>query len=764
MQNYIKIRGAREHNLKNVDIDFPRNKFIAVTGVSGSGKSSLAFDTVYAEGQRRYVESLSAYARQFLGQRNKPKIDSISGIPPAVAIQQKGAGYNPRSTVGTLTEIYDYFRLFFARIGEVRCPNCNRVIQSQGIDKIIEKITKTGQNKEISVIAPMVRGRKGNYRRLFDRLLSEGFVSVIIDGALYSLDEDIDLDGRKKHEIGVMVDRLKITGSQSNAERVTDSVEIAVKKSGGTVEIEGISKDRDIYSTHYACPVCEISMGKIEPRNFSFNSPYGACPTCSGLGVKLEIDSSFVVPDDGLSVNEGAIVPWSSPITTRTGRWKGSARRFRFQMIEKISDELNFSMDIPFKKLPRKIKDILLYGSKKKFKFKLKSRNTAHTKVSEFEGAVTQLKRRYLQTDSEYVREKIQKSFMRDMECPECSGRRLKKESLSVFVNDKNIADIIRMPVKEAKTFMENLKLTEYNRKIGSKIVKEIISRLSFLIDVGVDYVSLDRKASTLSSGEAERIRLATQIGSSLVGVVYILDEPTIGLHARDTKRLLKSLKELQEIGNTVMVVEHDSQTIDVADYIVDLGPRAGVHGGNIVFSGTGKDFKNCTDSLTADYYNFKKEVRRPDKTRTPTGKEIALYGCSQFNLKDIDVRFKVGLFNCVTGVSGSGKSTLVEEILYKAVKNSTRGTKPVKTGGFKSIEGTDHIKRVINIDQTPIGRTPRSNPVTYTKVLTPIRELFANLPQSRARGYKKGRFSFNVKEGTCNKCSGRRLKKESLS
>ncbi|MEA3505969.1 MAG: excinuclease ABC subunit UvrA, partial [Elusimicrobiota bacterium] len=609
MHRYIKIRGAREHNLKNIDLKLPRDKFIAITGISGSGKSSLAFDTIYAEGQRRYVESLSAYARQFLGQKNKPRIDSISGIPPAVAIQQKGTGYNPRSTVGTLTEIYDYFRLLFARVGEVRCPECGRLIQSQSIDKIVGNITKSGMEREISIIAPLIRGRKGKYSRLFNRLRSEGFVTAVVDGALYSLDEEIELDGRKKHEIGVLVDRLKVTGSQSNIERITDSAEIAVKKSGGTVRVEGISSDSEIYSTHYGCPECEISIGRIEPRNFSFNSPYGACPSCSGLGIKLEIDSSLVVPDDNLSINEGAIKPWSSPITTRTGRWKNSARRYRFQMIEKISDELNFNMDKPFKELPGKIKEILLYGSKEKFKFKLKRGKTAHTKVAQFEGVVSQLKRRYLQTDSEYVREKIQSTYMREMECTECGGKRLKKESLSVFVGGKNIADIMEMPVKESKSFMEKLKLSKYNRKIGAKIIKEIISRLSFLIDVGVDYVSLDRKAATLSSGEGERIRLATQIGSSLVGVVYILDEPTIGLHARDTKRLLNSLKELQETGNTVIVVEHDSQTLDVADHITDLGPGAGVHGGNIVFSGSRKDFLKCGDSLTADYYKFKKKV-----------------------------------------------------------------------------------------------------------------------------------------------------------
>ncbi len=757
-KKYIDIRGASEHNLKGIDIKLPRNRFIVVTGVSGSGKSSLAFDTLYAEGQRRYVESLSSYARQFLGQKKKPRVDSITGIPPAVAIQQKGPGYNPRSTVGTLTEIYDYLRLLFARIGKVHCPECGRKIESQSIDEIVGQIIEKRKGRKVTVLAPVVRGRKGKYRELFDRLSSEGFVKVKIDGKKYSLEEEIDLDGRKNHNIGVVVDRLEITGSEFNEERFRDSVEIAMKKTGGTLEIETGQNDgtkKEVFSSHYACPVCEISVGKMEPRNFSFNSPYGACEDCSGLGIKLEVDPDLVVPDRNISLNKGAIVPWSDPITNRRHRWKRAARKYRTQMIHTIARELDFNLDNPFNKLPEKVQKILLFGSDREFEFNLQRGSRQYTKKTQFEGAVEVLTRRHLQTDSDYVRKQIQEKYMREARCPGCRGTRLKKESLAVTVDEKNIAELVDLPVKRLVSFFDNIKLEGFEKTVGDKILEELHSRTKFLVDVGVDYISLNRKANTLSSGENERIRLATQIGSSLVGVAYIMDEPTVGLHARDTRRLLKSLKNLQKLGNTVLVVEHDDKTIKIADYVLDLGPGAGVHGGEVVYSGPKSEFKNCENSLTAGYFTGKKRVPVPQKRRTSTGKSIELTGCSQFNLKNIDVEFKTGVFNCVTGVSGSGKSTLVEEILYKAMKIKLYSNTDVRPGNFDKIRVPDYFKKVINIDQTPIGRTPRSNPATYTKVFTPIRELFAGLPMSKARGYGKGRFSFNVKEGTCSKCRG---------
>jgi len=752
----LVVKGAREHNLKDIDLELPRNSFIVVTGVSGSGKSSLAFDTLYAEGQRRYVESLSSYARQFLGQMKKPDVDSITGIPPAVAIQQKGPGYNPRSTVGTLTEIYDYLRLLFARVGVPHCPKCGRMIKSQSVDEIVKKILEYYENKKIQIMAPLVRGRKGAYRELFDRLRGEGFISVEIDGKPYSLEEKIELDKNRKHDIKIVVDRLTPAGSSSGIERITDSIELALKESGGTAEVK--SKDSaEVFSKHYACALCGISVEEIEPRNFSFNSPFGACEECSGLGVKLVVDEDLVVPDKNLSINQGALKPWSAPITTRRRRWQASARRYAMQMVATLASEMGFSLDTPFKSLKKKARRALLYGSDKEYEFVLQKGGRVYRKSQRFEGVISQLTRRHLQTDSSYVRDKIQNEYMREMDCPSCGGSRLKKEVLSVTVGGKNIAELTAMPVNSLKESIEKVKkgFSDFEMKIAGKILSELTSRLGFLIDVGVDYVSLDRKASTLSSGESERIRLATQIGSSLVGVIYILDEPTVGLHARDTARLLRSLKRLQELGNTVVVVEHDPVTIQEADYIVDLGPGAGLNGGEVVYSGSRDKFSEAKNSITADYFTGGKNIPMPDKTREPGGKKISLKGCSQHNLKKIDVDFPLGLLICVTGVSGSGKSTLVEEILYKALKKEKNPSASFYPGSYKKIEGADNIKNIINIDQTPIGKTPRSNPATYTKVLTPIRELFARLPESRARGYSKGRFSFNVKKGTCAKCKG---------
>ncbi|MFH1414789.1 MAG: excinuclease ABC subunit UvrA [Elusimicrobiota bacterium] len=755
MKNFIEIKGAREHNLKNIHVKLPRNAFIVISGVSGSGKSSLAFDIVYTEGRRRYVESLSSYARQFLGQMKKPKVDSITGIPPAVAIQQKGPGYNPRSTVGTLTEIYDYLRLLYARIGVPHCPKCSRKIESQSTSEIVKQVMEEEKRKEVSIMAPLVRGRKGEYRELFDRLRSEGFISVIIDGNSFSLEEEISLDGRKRHTISVLVDSVSITGSASNEERVADSIEIALKKSDGIVEVSGLKTGTVIFSKHYACPVCSISIGEIEPRNFSFNSPYGACPECSGLGIKLVVDPELVVEDPSLSIDQGAIKPWWNPITGAKYKRKGAARTYKYRQMECLSRILDFSLDIPFSNLPKKIRKILLFGSDEKFQFDIRMEGWVYQKKTEFEGVVEELSRRYLQTDSSYIREQILKEYMREHPCPSCAGKRLKEESLAVLVADRNISELSAMPVLGLKEFITGLRLTKHDTMIARKILEELTSRLRFLINVGVDYIALDRKANTLSSGESERIRLATQIGSSLVGVAYILDEPTVGLHARDTKRLLDSLKSLQKLGNTLIVVEHDQQTLDTCDHVVDLGPGAGINGGRVVFSGDRERFMRSTRSLTAKYYTGRMAVPSPQAVRKGAGNFIRLEGCSQFNLKNIDVDFPLGVLCCVTGVSGSGKSTLVEEILHKAVKKSLLPHSVDVPGQHKKISGCETIKRVINIDQTPIGRTPRSNPATYTDVFGLVREVFTRLPLSRARGYSKGRFSFNVKEGTCSKCQG---------
>ncbi len=762
MKKAICIRGAREHNLKNISLDIPRDRFVVVTGVSGSGKSSLAFDTVYAEGRRRYVESLSAYARQFLGDLKKPQVDTITGIPPAVAIEQKGPGYNPRSTVGTLTEIYDYLRLLFARAGIPHCSDCGRKIKASSQDEIVRQIIKKSDGGSVKILAPVIRGRKGQYAELLKRLAAEGFITVEIDGSPYSLDEEIEIDGKKKHNISILVDEIQASGSSSNIERITDSIEIAMKKAGSAVEIEFPSGEREIFSTHFACTRCGISAGDFEPRNFSFNSPYGACPSCSGLGVKLEIDPRLVIPDEKLSIKQGAVKPWSDPITTRRQRWKSAARNYRMQMLETIADELKFSLSESFKNLPVKIKNIILYGSKRKFRFNLKRGGRTYTKTTPFEGVAAELERRHIQTSSTYVRQKIQSDYMSEMECPECSGMRLNRNSLAVLVGGKNIADMTAMPVRRLLNFFEDLELEKNSRNGGKKIVEEISGRLGFLVDVGVDYVSLDRRTNTLSSGEAERIRLATQVGSSLVGVVYILDEPTVGLHARDTGRLLKSLSDLRSLGNTLIVVEHDSMTIDMADYVVDLGPGAGRDGGRVVYCGERKNFKNSKKSLTAKYYSGRMKVPVPLGRRKAGRTKITLKGCRQFNLKNIDISFPLGVFNCVTGVSGSGKSTLVQEILYKGVKQHLLPSSEDRPGDFDSLSGAEKIRRIIDIDQTPIGKTPRSNPATYTKVFDPIRKIFENLPLSRSRGYSKGRFSFNVSEGTCPSCSGQGwIKKE---
>ena len=745
-QDKITIRGAREHNLKNINLEIPRNKLVVITGLSGSGKSSLAFDTIYAEGQRRYVESLSAYARQFLGQMQKPDVDQITGLSPAVAIQQKGLSRNPRSTVGTLTEIYDYLRLLFARVGHPHCPKCGREILPQTSQQIVEQVLNFPEGFKIQVLAPLVRGRKGVYRELFQRARQEGYVRVRVDGKIYGLEEDIRLDKNKKHNIEVVVDRLVIRPEVKT--RLTDSIETALKLAQGMVLIDSPGEKSTLFSIHNACPHCGISMGEISPRSFSFNSPYGACPSCSGLGTKTEIDPDLVVPNKDLSVNEGALVPWSNPITTRRHRWKWSVRSYYYEMLEDVSDYYGFSLDTPFKKLPEKYQNILLYNSP----------DEIYESGEPFEGVITQLERRYHQTESDFVREEIFNKYMTTRVCPDCQGKRLKKESLAVTVEGNSIADIAAFSVKEAQEFFNKISLSPTETLIGREVLKEIKKRLSFLVNVGLDYITIDRPAATLAGGEAERIHLATQIGSSLVGVIYILDEPTIGLHPRDVSRLISTLEDLRDLANTVLVVEHDPATIHAADHIIDLGPGAGEKGGRVVVSGPLSRVIANPESLTGAYMSGKLKVPLPEKRRKiDLSKFLEIKGAAQFNLKNIDVKIPLGVFVCITGVSGSGKSTLIQEILYKALAQKIYHSKE-KAGKHKKLLGIGNIDKVINIDQSPIGRTPRSNPATYTDLFTPIRQLFSLLPEAKIRGYKPGRFSFNVRGGRCEACTGEGL------
>jgi len=745
-QDKITIKGAREHNLKNINLEIPRNKLVVITGLSGSGKSSLAFDTIYAEGQRRYVESLSAYARQFLGQMQKPDVDQIIGLSPAVAIQQKGLSRNPRSTVGTLTEIYDYLRLLFARVGHPHCPKCGREILPQTSQQIVEQVLNLPEGSRIQVLAPLVRGRKGVYRELFQRVRREGYVRVRVDGKIYGLEEDIRLDKNKKHNIEVVVDRLVIRPEVKT--RLTDSIETALKLAQGMVLIDTTGKRSSLFSVHNACPHCGISMGEISPRSFSFNSPYGACPSCSGLGTKMEIEPDLVVPDKSLSVNEGALVPWSNPITTRRHRWKWAARSYYYEMLEDVSDYYGFSMDTPFKKLHEKYQNILLYSSP----------DEIYESGEPFEGVITQLERRYHRTESDFVREEIFNKYMTTRFCPDCQGKRLKKESLAVTIQGKSIADIVTFSVKEAQGFFNKISLSPTEALIGREVLKEIKKRLSFLINVGLDYITIDRPVATLAGGEAERIHLATQIGSSLVGVIYILDEPTIGLHPRDISRLISTLEDLRDLANTVLVVEHDPATIHAADHIIDLGPGAGEKGGRVVVSGPLSSVLANPESLTGAYMSGKLKVPLPSKRRkVDLNRVLEIKGAAQFNLKNINVKIPLGVFVCITGVSGSGKSTLIQEILYKALAQKIYHSKE-KAGKHKKLLGIGNIDKVINIDQSPIGRTPRSNPATYTDLFTPIRQLFSLLPEAKIRGYKPGRFSFNVRGGRCEACSGEGL------
>ena len=742
----IVIKGAREHNLQDIDVSVPRDEFIVITGLSGSGKSSLAFDTIYAEGQRRYVESLSAYARQFLGQMKKPEMESIEGLSPAISIDQKTTRENPRSTVGTITEIYDYLRLLFARIGIPHCPNCGREISHQTLGQIGDAIIEEGEGVKIQILAPIVRDKKGQFKDVLEDLRNKGFVRVRVDGEIRDLDEDISLAKTYRHDIDVIVDRLKIRKNVDFKRRLVDSLETASELTEGliTVLFDNGEEYEKKYSEHFACVHCGINFEELTPRMFSFNAPQGACPECKGIGSKMEIDPDLVVPDKSLSLSEGAIVPWAS-----------SAKRenYYFQMLDAVSKHFKFSMDTPFEELSKEHQEILLFGCNEKIPFNFKRRNKSYMVNRKFEGVVPRMQRLYFETKSSYSRKYLSR-FMSDRKCHVCDGKRLKPEVLAVTVGGKSIIDVCDMAIKDSYQFFQDLELTERENFIAKEVLKEIKERLSFLVEVGLDYLSMSRASGTLSGGEAQRIRLATQIGSGLVGVLYILDEPSIGLHQRDNIKLIEALKRLKDLGNTLVVVEHDEETILSADHVVDIGPGAGEHGGKVVAQGTPLDIMNNPDSITGQYISRALKIDIPKERRPGNGKFIKIIGAEQNNLKDIDVEIPLGKFTCVTGVSGSGKSSLINEILYKGAHGKL-SRKFMFAGKYKEIEGLENIDKVIAIDQKPIGRTPRSNPATYTGVFTDIRDLFANTPESKARGYKPGRFSFNVKGGRCEACSG---------
>ncbi|MBI5417998.1 excinuclease ABC subunit UvrA, partial [Candidatus Poribacteria bacterium] len=741
MEENIVIKGASQHNLKHIDVIIPRNKLVVITGLSGSGKSSLAFDTIYAEGQRRYVESLSAYARQFLGQMDKPEVELISGLSPAISIEQKTTSKNPRSTVGTVTEIYDYLRLLFARIGKPHCYKCGREIAQQSAQEIVDKIMELPENSKIQILAPLVSGRKGEYKKILDGIQKEGYLKVRIDGTIYDLEEDkIKLDKNKKHSLEVIIDRLII--KKENLSRISESVERALTIGDGILIILFNDKER-LFSEKYACPACGISLSEITPRMFSFNSPYGACPECSGLGEKIFFDVDRIVPDKNLSINQGAIKPWS-----RTTAF------YFHQMLKAVSHFYKFSMDTPWKNLSKEHQNIVLNGAgEQKIKFVFENENTSHEHYTKYEGVIPNMERRYKETQSNAIREEFQ-NYMGVCQCPACYGNRLKPESLAITIVGKNIIDITRFSIKELMSFFIGLKLSDKENLIANQIFKEIKNRLGFLNNVGLNYLTLDRSSGTLSGGESQRIRLATQIGSRLVGVLYILDEPSIGLHQRDNTKLLNTLKELRDIGNTVLVVEHDEETILEADYIIDLGPGAGEEGGKVVFAGTPTEMLKCKDSLTGQYISRKLSIKTPDKRRKPKGKFLEIQGARQNNLKNVNVKIPVGLFTCVTGVSGSGKSTLINDILFNSLMYHFYYSR-VTIGAHDKILGKEHFDKVIDVDQSPIGRTPRSNPVTYTGVFTEIRNLFSQVPEAKMRGYREGRFSFNVKGGRCEACEG---------
>jgi len=744
MQDKIIIKGAREHNLKNVDVEIPRDKLVVITGLSGSGKSSLAFDTIYAEGQRRYMESLSSYARMFLGQMEKPDVDYIEGLSPAISIDQKTTSRNPRSTVGTVTEIYDYLRLLYARIGVPHCHICGKEITQQTVDQMVDSIMGMEEGTKIQLLAPVVRGRKGEYQKLIEDIKKGGYVRIRVDGEIYEVTDEINLDKNKKHNIEIVVDRLIVR--PDIRKRLTDSLETVLKLSNGLLIVDVVGKEELLFSQNFACTDCGISIGEITPRMFSFNNPFGACPTCGGLGYLLKIDPDMVIPDKSKSLAEGAISCAGWNIASEDGY----ARMY----INALARHYNFSVDTPVEKLPKKIVDIILYGTKgEKIKVDYDKEYGSGSFMAAFEGIINSMERRYKETQSESMKQYYE-GFMANDLCPECKGARLKKEALAVTVGNLNIHELCSISIGEAREFFENINLSERDKLIAKQILKEIKARLGFLVDVGLEYLTLARAAGTLSGGEAQRIRLATQIGSGLMGVLYILDEPSIGLHQRDNERLLATLKKLRDLGNTLIVVEHDEDTMYASDYIIDLGPGAGVHGGEIIAKGTVEEIKNNPNSITGQYLSGRKKIEIPKKRRKPNGKWIEVIGAKENNLKNINVKIPLGVLTSVTGVSGSGKSSFVNEILYKRLANELNHAK-LKPGEHKAIKGLEHLDKVIDIDQSPIGRTPRSNPATYTGVFDLIREIFANTTEAKMRGYKSGRFSFNVKGGRCEACSG---------
>ena len=744
VKQFIKIRGAKEHNLKNISLDIPRDELVVLTGLSGSGKSSLAFDTIYAEGQRRYMESLSSYARQFLGQMEKPDVESIEGLSPAISIDQKSTNRNPRSTVGTVTEIYDYFRLLYARIGIPHCPKCGREIRRQSVDQMVDQVMQLPERTKIQLLAPVVRGRKGEHGKLFEQARKSGYVRVRVDGSLYELSEDISLDKNKKHNIEIIVDRLVV--KDGIRQRLTDSLENVMALADGLVIVDVIGGEPMTFSQSFSCPDCGISVEEIEPRSFSFNNPFGACPDCFGLGYKIEFDEDLMIPDKSLSIAGGAVavLGWQSCTD------KGS---FTYAILDAMSKAYHFSLDTPYQELPEEIRRVFLYGTDGKvLKVHYKGQRGEGVYDVPFEGLIENVNRRYRETGSDIMKQEYE-TFMRITPCKACKGQRLKKSALAVTVCDKNIYEVTSLSIAQLQAFLQEMQLTKQQELIGHQVLKEIRARVGFLMDVGLDYLSLSRATGTLSGGEAQRIRLATQIGSGLVGVAYILDEPSIGLHQRDNDKLLNTLKHLRDLGNSVLVVEHDEDTMRAADYIVDIGPGAGEHGGRVVAAGTAEDIMKNENSITGAYLSGRMKIPVPKTRRTPTG-WLTVKGAQENNLKNIDVDFPLGVLTCVTGVSGSGKSSLVNEILYKRLAKELNRARTIP-GKHADIVGMEQLDKVIAIDQSPIGRTPRSNPATYTGVFDQIRDLFAATADARARGYKKGRFSFNVKGGRCEACSG---------
>jgi len=736
------VKGARAHNLKNIDVTIPRDKLVVLTGLSGSGKSSLAFDTIYAEGQRRYVESLSAYARQFLGQMDKPDVDSIEGLSPAISIDQKTTSRNPRSTVGTVTEIYDYLRLLFARVGRPVCPVHNIEISSQTIEQMVDRVLQYPERTKLQILAPLVSGRKGTHAKVLEDVKKQGYVRVRVDGEMYDLGDDIELEKNKKHSIEVVIDRIVV--KEGIAARLADSLESALKLGEGNVLIDVIGEEELMFSENHACPICGFSIGELEPRMFSFNSPFGACPECDGLGAKLEVDVDLVIPNKELSLRQHAIAPWEP-----------TSSQYYPQLLEAICNHYGIDMDVPVKDLPEKELEKVLYGSSKdRIYFRYENDwGQVRENYIVFEGVLKNIERRYKETSSDYIREQMEK-YMGEHACPTCKGYRLKRETLAVLVDGRHIGEVTALSVEDAHQFFQGLELSEKEMKIANMIFREITERLGFLINVGLDYLTLSRAAGTLSGGEAQRIRLATQIGSRLTGVLYILDEPSIGLHQRDNDRLIETLKNMRDIGNTLIVVEHDEDTMLAADHLIDIGPGAGVHGGEIISQGTPAEVMNDPNSLTGQYLSGKKFIPLPVERRKPDGRFIEIKGAKENNLRNVNVKFPLGSFMAVTGVSGSGKSTLINEILHKSLAMKLHRAK-TKPGEFREIKGIEHLDKVIDIDQSPIGRTPRSNPATYTGVFDDIRDVFAATNEAKVRGYKKGRFSFNVKGGRCEACRG---------